>query len=138
MKEKWIKYKGGYKYQLVRDYGLYTNIFPKEDIHSEFISLYTDSYMLIRYKYAWDGASGPAIDTKTIMRGSLVHDAICQLIREEHLPRSVMPQGNALLKRICLEDGMCKIRAWWVHRGVNDFGDFAGDPKNKKAVLTAP
>ena len=133
-----IKYKAGYKYQLLRDYGIYTNIFPKEDIHSDFISLYTDSLLLIRYSYAWDGPSGPTFDTGNFMRGSLVHDALYQLMREGLLFIEAKKPTDLLLKRICQEDGMSKMRAWWVYNAVRKFANFAVKPEHTKPALWAP
>ena len=47
--------------------------------------LNTKGHLIIKRSYAWDGPSGPTIDTKNFMRGSLVHDALYQLMRHEHL-----------------------------------------------------
>lgn len=69
--------------------------------------------------YAWDGPSGPAIHTANFMRGSLVHDALYQLMREGHLAASrYRDDADKELKLTCLEDGMSSLRAWWVYHGV--------------------
>lgn len=134
-----IFYKGGYyKYQLSRSYRCQTDLMPAKDIVTEYIHLYQSGILLIAKGYAWDGPSGPAIDTLNFMRGSLVHDAIYQLMREGHLPQSFRAQADLELKKICLEDGMSKIRAWWVHRGVRLGAGPAADPKHKRRVLIAP
>ncbi len=87
--------------------------------------------------YAWDGASG-AWDTKTFMRGSLVHDALCQLINEGLLPKHCQEEADNLLKEICLEDGMNPIRAWWVHRAVRRYDKSGLKNYKGKEILTAP
>jgi len=107
-------------------------------IVTEFITLFTDGMLLIRKGYAWDGASGPAIDTKNIIRGSLVHDALYQLLRQGNLDMSWREQADKDLKRICLEDGMSKLRAWYVYKCVRGFARRAAMPKHKKKVYTAP
>ena len=42
------------------------------------------------------------------------------------------------MKRICKEDGMCAIRAWWCFYGVRFFAGFAASPENRKPVIEAP
>lgn len=120
---KTIKYRDmsdrHYKYVLFESYEEMTGILPKEDIHLHYLSLHTDGRLIIVEDYAWDGPSGPAIDTKNFMRGSLVHDALYQLMRLGALDAAVYrKQADELLQRICLEDGMSRLRAWWVYMGV--------------------
>ena len=133
-----IKYKSGYKYQLAEQYEVQVNIFPPEDIWSFYIQLSTHGLLKITRGYAWDGPSGPTIDTKNFMRGSLVHDALYQLLREGLLDQKHRTQADLELVRICREDGMSKLRAWWVFRGVNCFAAGAANPKNKKKIFEVP
>jgi hypothetical protein len=72
------------------------------------------------------------------MRGSLIHDALYQLLREGHLPQSERFMADKILQYICLEDGMWKLRAWWVFQGVSKFAASAASPKNKRKIHTAP
>jgi len=110
----YMEYKGGYKYQLTKDEKIKTSIRGYE-IDTQFIKLSKDGWLLIRKGYAWDGPSGPTVDTFSSMRGSLVHDALYQLIREKHLPMKVKNVADRLLKAICIADGMWKWRAWvWL------------------------
>ncbi|SDW60248.1 DUF1353 domain-containing protein [Nitrosomonas oligotropha] len=74
--------------------------------------------LTIKKNYAWDGASGPVLDTQRIMRGSLVHDALYQLMREEHLPQKARENADWLLREICIEDGMSKFNADLVYLAV--------------------
>jgi len=76
-----IAYKGGYKYQLKEDYVTETRITPPTPIQTEYIALTSQGRISIKRGYAWDGPSGPTIDTLNFMRGSIVHDALYQLIR---------------------------------------------------------
>ena len=62
------------------------------------------------------------------MRGSLVHDALYQLMREQALPLTYRQAADDLLKEICLQDGMPRLRAWYVHKAVSWFGEFAARP----------
>ena len=133
-----IKYKSGYKYQLVKEYYIKVEIFPDEDIRIKYITFYQGGYLRIKEGYCWDGPSGPTVDTKNFMRGSLVHDALYQLMREGLIDQENRKQADKELRRICLEDGMSTIRAWWVYQALRKYADFAADPKNKKKIITAP
>jgi hypothetical protein len=88
--------------------------------------------------YAWDGPSGPTFDTKTFMRGSLVHDALYGLLREGLLDKNYRLQADEILGRICRSDGMNLFRVWYVVKAVKRFAGAAADPENRKAILYAP
>lgn len=132
-----IRYCAGYKYQLAEDYRVVIPITPGGFIRTEYIRLDTDGTLAITEGYAWDGPSGPTIDTKNFMRGSLVHDALYQLMREGHLPQDCRDDADRVLRDICLEDGMSAIRAHWVYIGVRVGGGPAAKPEARE-VLTAP
>jgi len=130
-----IKYRKGYKYQLHEDRTIYTSISIDDDIHTPFISMTTDGMLTTRKGYAWDGASW-AIDTKSFMRGSLFHDALYQLIRQEYLGRDYRHEADLLMRELCIKDGMWRIRVRWIFRSVRRFGK--GATIGEKPVLTAP
>jgi hypothetical protein len=139
MPDSHIEYRSGYKYQLARDYGVKVSVRPDRDIDTEFIRLTTGGMLFVRKGYAWDGPSGPTVDTDNFMRGSLVHDALYQLMRNRHLSDARWrDEADLELKRMCIEDGMSSIRAWWVHRGVRVGGGPAADPAAAKEIHTAP
>lgn len=136
-----IAYKKGYKYQLREAYKVSIPIHPESDIASpsDFITLTTSGVLTISKNYAWDGPSGPTVDTRNFMRSSLVHDALYQLMRETLLEHDVYRQAaDRLLQQMCKEDGMSSIRAWWVYAGVRVGGDPAADPANSKPITKAP
>ncbi len=112
-----------YKYQLVSD--AYYNIPEWFHIHysSNFIYL-SNGHLTIKKGYAWDGASGPAIDTKNFMFGSLIHDAMYQIIREREIGKSYRKEADKVLRKICIASGMSKFRAWYVYQAVRIFGRF--------------
>ncbi|MBI5178806.1 MAG: DUF1353 domain-containing protein [Nitrospinae bacterium] len=127
-----IVYKGGYKYQLRKDYTVKTGIIPKEPVDTGFIALTLEGHLTVRTGYAWDGPSGPTIDTQSFMRGALVHDALYQLMREEKLNKGKDREpADRLLQTICLEDGMWSVRAWAAYKAVRWFGEKSADPANK-------
>jgi hypothetical protein len=128
-----------YKYQLMALYGIQTSIKSESEIQLDYIMLRTDGMLFIHKGYCWDGPSGPTIDTPSFMRGSLIHDALYQLIRKGHISRSYRYYADALLYKICLEDDMLKCRACYVFKSVRKFGKCFVKPKVKiKEILTAP
>jgi hypothetical protein len=136
---KCIAYNDGYKYQLKETYKVVVDIRPAAPIKSEYVDLDIDGNLTIYEGYAWDGPSGPTIDTLNFMRGSLVHDALYQLMRDEYLDRAEYREAaDRALQRICKEDGMWSLRAWWVYQGVRLFADPAADPASKRPWIRAP
>jgi hypothetical protein len=136
---KCIVYNSGYKYQLKQSFQLVIDLRPAAAIKTEFINLSVAGLLEIKKGYAWDGPSGPTFDTLTFMRGSLVHDALYQLMREQHLDRETHRDGaDRLLQRLCIEDGMSTLRAAIVYQSVRRFGDPSADPANKRPPVRAP
>ena len=135
----YIKYKDRYKYVLWEDYRVMIPIYPPATLITDFITLTTEGELTISKWYAWDGPSGPTIDTKNFMRGSIVHDALYQLMREMLLnSEEHRDVADKILMTICLEDGMSWIRAWWVYWGVRLGGGPYADPAFDHPVITAP
>lgn len=138
MKGDKIKYYAGYKYQVAENYTLQTPCKCATEVSHEFLAMTTDGLLTIREGYAWDGPSGPTIDTKSSMRASLVHDALYQLMREELISMHNRPIADELFYQICLEDGMWKWRAWLWRREVHKFAGFAAMAENEAPSITAP
>ena len=117
-----LKYQKGYKYQVYEDYSIQTTVKPKEIVFSDFIVLEENGMIHIKKGYAWDGASGPAIDTKNFRIGSLIHDALYQLMDEKQLnPKIYKELADKELVRLTRNDKMSKFRCWWVFEAV-DYG----------------
>ena len=135
-----MKFRKGYKYQLAEDYTYadVIRIVPMTDIKIEFIRLDMDGVLTIKAGYAWDGASGPTVDTKNSIRGSLVHDVYYQLIRQKHLHQGLREKADLVFRSILLRDGMSRFRAWVWYRSVSKHAGSAADPKNVKKVYEAP
>ncbi len=126
MNTKSIVYKERriYKYDVWETVTFDTGIIPLRAVDWGLLAINMDGQVTIRTKYAWDGPSGPTFDKilpwlyKKFMRGSLLHDVLYQFMREGIISRSNRKRADQLLREICLEDGMVKIRAWWIYRGV--------------------
>jgi len=124
-----------YKYQLMDNYVIQIDIKPQHAIDYKFVSLSSGGLLTIRKAYAWDGPSGPSIDTRNFMRGSLVHDALYQLMRLSALDYRVhRERADQLLREICLEDGMSSLRAWYVYNAVHWFAESSARPTNEPEV----
>lgn len=121
----------GYRYELLEMEVVLTEIKDLE-IQHPLISLWKGGRLFVHPHYAWDGASGPFTQqTKTNKRGSLIHDALYQLMREGLLPRKYRKYVDQLFKQICLEDGMSKFRAWYFYKAVRMFSKKSSLPRKK-------
>ena len=142
-----IKYREGYKYQLCEDYQYHTEFRPLKKIEvNGHIILDTDGLLIIRRGYAWDGCSGPTLDTKSNMRAGLIHDSLYQIGRNRDileqqgifLPYDYREKVDNVFKKILEEDGMNAVRRWTFFHAVRSFAGYAADPKHKKPIIEAP
>ena len=135
-----ILYCAGYKFQLAADYSVDVGFKPPLSVAvGDWVSLSDQGILSIKDGYAWDGASGPVEQSPQILRGSLVHDALYQLMRAGVLDQSYREQADMVLKRICIEDGMSHWYAQIVFNAVREFGaSAAAVGAQPYPVLTAP
>ena len=135
-----IHYRDGYKYQLKRSHTLTVEIHPDDEIAiGTFIRLTPDGTLSIGDGYAWDGPSGPTVDTPNFMRGSLVHDVLYQLMRNKLLDKQRWRKAaDQELERLCREDGMFWLRRRWVYTAVRLFADKSASEDGKRPESTAP
>lgn len=124
-------YAQGWRYRLDETYWVQTGIVGYDGGFGP-LEIESDGTLSIYPGYMWDGASGPAIQTKTFVRPSLVHDALYQLIREGVLPREARLQADRLLRQHCQEEGMLYIRTLWVYAAVRIAGGWYLDRPLKK------
>ncbi len=146
-----IEYRTGFKHQLNKDKTYQTRIlgYPMK---LAFLTLNELGLLTIHWGYAWDGASGPAIDNDTMIAASLPHDGIYQLLRHG-LPPEYRAEADRIFKEVYLAAAAIKRpdgwAGWFYDRGavvranysywvVNRAAQSAADPKNAKPVLTAP
>tara|TARA_R110002020_G_scaffold21429_2_gene72777 strand:+ start:1935 stop:2321 length:387 start_codon:yes stop_codon:yes gene_type:complete len=119
-----------YKYKLHSNCCIEVDIVELRESQCEYLRLFGKT-LLIKKGYTWDGASG-AIDTKNIMLGALVHDALYQLIREGVIGIEDRDKCDKILQKICESEGMSKFRAWLVYKAVKRFGASAA----KSRIIT--
>lgn len=146
---KSIRYRrcfGGY--QLLDRYAHWTGITPlTPGGGNDFVYLTADGLLMVSAGYAWDGAT-MAPDTKSIMRASLIHDALYQLIRTGVLAPSVRSIADDILRDVLEEDGLwladngleraaARAYAAFAHSMVRAFAGRAIQPRTDE-VMTAP
>lgn len=123
--------KAHYKYVLVEDYTRNLRlVFP--DVTTDFFSIKDNTITAVK-GYAWDGASGPTIDTKNSMKAGLVHDCIYQAIRLGLLDKEqYKPMADREFYLILRAEGMCWLRAKIWYLAVSLFGKGACDKLSKR------
>ena len=135
-------YKGDYKYVLAEE------VTHKAGIGSSGFDLphcriNSWGFLTIDAGYAWDGASGLTFDTKSSMRGSLIHDALYQLLRETGFGRNGDGHdrnryaADQIIRNVCIEDGMWKWRANAWFKALRAGGGSSAAVKVRK-VYQAP
>jgi hypothetical protein len=130
-----------YKYKLQNRVKTLINIKPQALIHEPqklpYIELTKEGLLTIVQGYAWDGPSGLTIDTRTFMRGSLIHDALYQLMRAERIDRKkCRKEADKILVQICREDGMSAFRCFYVYWAVRLFAGKASKLESSKYSKT--
>jgi len=129
-----MRYKKGYKYQLVDNFYHTLSFYTEEVIELPFIQL-NDNELLIKKGYAWDGPSGPAWDTKNFMVASLVHDVLYQLMRMDLISIDLRKNADLEMKKICLKYRMNVFRADYIYFLVRLCARNAALPKNLKKII---
>lgn len=99
----------------------------EEQLVTKYYTL-TPDCLTVKEEYAWDGASGPTIDTRTSMRASLIHDALYQVCRTSESDmgpanwRRLRKAADWEFRRILKEDGMFLLRRWVWWGAVRGLG----------------
>ena len=131
-----------YKYELVKTYAIQTKLCGFSGLacqHGRWgVRLDVDGLLTVRKGYLWDGPSGIARDTLTFMRASLVHDALYHLLRGRVLPMRKRRYADALMRKLCLQDGMNPARAITVFLAVRAGGRRSADHDKPSTIRTAP
>ena len=139
----YYKNQGGF--QLNRPFALWVPLEPIKTLvgDDEYVCLERDGYMTFSKGYAWDGPSAPklfikAVGIKKLIRASLVHDGLYQLMRQGKLPRFRRQQVDKLFQTHCHEDGMSSIVAWGAYCFIRELAENAASAGKAKPVLSAP
>ena len=96
----------GWKYELKEDCVEAVEI-PGGDVDTEFIRI-SGGFMVIESYYAWNGAN-VVPDSPDLMRASLFHDALYQLIKEGHLEMGWRKYADQLFRDIYVREA-CRLK----------------------------
>ena len=81
----------------------------------------------------------PGPDTKNFMRGSLVHDALYQLMRNEYLDKHMHRKTvDKILRQIWIQDKTNMFVAFFFYLGIRLLGNPGANPANKRRLIKAP
>tara|TARA_R110002020_G_scaffold46027_3_gene131238 strand:+ start:19 stop:411 length:393 start_codon:yes stop_codon:yes gene_type:complete len=123
MKIQFIKLKKQkYKYKLIKTFFLKndnSSLLNKKTINLDYISI-NKSCITIKSGYEWDGASG-AIDTKTVMIPSLIHDALYQCLEIGFINKKNRKKIDKLFYDLCIKNKMNSFRAKYMYLAVRLF-----------------
>lgn len=152
-----VRYRTGYRHLLVEEYEQYVarhGIYPIAPGGNEFVHLTLDGRLIVRMWYAWDGASGPALNDKAFVRPSLVHDAGCQLWELGVIDKAGRAAFDKLLGEMLRHDmqiiaarlpwlsrvafnALSYVRPLWVVYGVSWYTEHVAK-RGPDEILTAP
>lgn len=119
-----VKYKKRYQYELLDSFSFSTSFKPPSNVELKYIRIDTDGKITAKPGYAWDGATG-AIDTKSTMKASLLHDICYQLLKLNVIPMRYRKEFDGLYYKTALQNGMFIGRAFYHYAAVRIFGDNA-------------
>lgn len=129
-----------YKFKLEESYSRFTGIKGYE-FNTAYYSMCPDGEFVVFRGYAWDGSSIPY---KKLLRiaslgfydpdryckeASLIHDGLCQAIREGLLPKKWKLQADILYKKMSVEGGMSEKQAKRRYVVLRKFGDKGIEPE---------
>lgn len=114
---KYARQSGKYRFIVTEDYGFQTGLKIGYDVFHPWFRLHHDGLLILKDGYAWDGATCFP-DIASIIRGSAVHDCICQLTNNNLIKPRYRKHGDDLLLKCCLEDGMLPLLAGAVYGAV--------------------
>ncbi len=111
---------------------------PEKPIGSRFYSLTRDGLLIIKRGYAYDGPSGPTLDTPEVMFCSLVHDVLYEMFRKDQLDISWRDEADEELAEIGKACGANSFRMEVWQLAVNKFAEGSALPENKKIIYEVP
>lgn len=112
-----MKYiKIGSAYQVKEDF-VFQSIITGYEIESDFYRLQLDGKLFVKKHYTWDGPSG-AINTKSFVKSSCIHDIFCEMINAGFLPASVQCMADEQMMMINRNQKMWPPRRMWAYLAV--------------------
>ena len=129
----------GYKYT-VRDQWVFNldNDYTDFSVHHQRYDLprrykpffsFQGKLLIVNAPYCWDGASGPTIDSASVMASSLFHDCAYQAMRLRYLPQAFREIADEDFRSLLESEGMGWLRRGYYYRGVRIGGRRSAKPK---------
>ena len=103
------KTTNGWKYTLSRVIVVQTDIIPIREYHEQFFNILIDGTLFIRLDYSWNGANC-CPDHDSIMFGSCVHDACCQLFHKGIISKAGRIKADDLLYEIVRDEMLARAK----------------------------
>jgi len=117
-----------YRFTLAEDVLVETGILNYA-FESDYLKLDKQGNLVMKNRYAWDGATG-AKDTRAFIFPSALHDALYQLIRLNVLPTRYRAYADRLLRLAAIAQNMSGVKAWLAYFVVRFAGwYFTGNAK---------
>lgn len=89
-------------------------------VKSDQVELFESGLLVVEKGYAWDGATG-AVDSKSIIFASCIHDILCGFINSGLLPVFVQALADEQFRLIEQQGKMPWIRRMWTYLGVRTY-----------------
>jgi len=131
-----------YKYKLEEEFVQDTGITGYE-FDTKYMAMFENGRFLVKKSYSWDGSSIPHKKLLQIVsigiydpdkyckKASLIHDGLCQAMREGLLPKKLKQAADKLYRIMCIEGGMSVSRATDRYFFLRKFGDKGIEPEKK-------
>jgi hypothetical protein len=122
---------------MISKYAIYTDVGDSKQLQSDFwfeitppgyhaeygfIYVYPNGQVKVKAGFAWDGASGPTIDTIDSVCAALGHDVMYKLMGQKLLPSSYKDEADQWFYMRLVNDGMVGFRAFAWYKAVRLFG----------------
>lgn len=109
-----------YKYRLFCD-EQFTLPFLLPDFEGKMIDI-VHGVMIVRAGYLWDGPSGPTYDSQDVLRASLAHDALYELMRRGIIDQVHKKNADDYYHKLMINAGVSPLRARVHLLGLRRFG----------------
>ncbi len=120
-----------YVFQLEHTYPAFT-VYRQSHLQREASPLpmfaFEGNRLLVYPGYSWDGASGPAVDTRSSMAPSLMHDCAYQSIRMGRLSRDYRKAADSDFRELLRSEGMGRVWSRVRYWALRAFGSRAAKP----------
>jgi hypothetical protein len=115
-------YHRKYRYKTLSEYKDYFAALSGVSFVHRYVSC-TNGILKIEENYAWDGATGVIFDSYYLMKASLIHDALYQMMREGLLDRKKYRKvADKIFYSVMKDSKVNPIRRRLLYIGVRLFG----------------